>query len=275
MAYPNLKQSVWLVALFWLIVVGFTMLVYLLGTIIDRDLLSNRHVDTFLILVSFVLVVVYGQRRSERPWPDILLFKKVQWRLYIPFAVSIVGLSIAISIVESVVFHLIPVPELFVKYFRDLVWKDTPFVSAFYNLAVQPSITEEVLFRGLILIGLLANQTRKRAILWSALLFALFHLNPWQFPGAFLLGLALALSVVRTGSLMLAIMGHALNNFLFLVAARYEIFGPVDEIESLVFLPWWLQLCGVALAVIGLRWFNQIAKGAGTPIEVPADQGLS
>ena len=74
---------------------------------------------------------------------------------------------------------------------------------------------------------------------------------------------------------MLAIMGHALNNFLFLVAARYEIFGPVDEIESLVFLPLWLQLCGVALAVIGLRWFNQIAKSAGTPIEVPADQGLS
>ena len=60
MAYPNLKQSVWLVALFWLIMVGFIMLVYLLGTIIDRDLLSNPHVDTFLILVSFVLVVVYG-----------------------------------------------------------------------------------------------------------------------------------------------------------------------------------------------------------------------
>ena len=272
MAYPNLKQSVWLVALFWLIMVGFIMLVYLLGIIIDRDLLSNPHVDTFLILVCFVLVMVYGQRRSKRPWPDILLFKKVQWRLYLPFAVSIVGLSIALSIVESVVFHLIPSPEIFLESFRDLVWKDTPFVFALYNAAVQPSFTEEVLFRGLILIGLLSSQTRKRAILWSALLFALFHMNPWQFPAAFILGLALAWSVIRTGSLLLAIMGHALNNFLFLVAVRYEIFGPVDEIESLVFLPWWLQLCGVALAVIGLRWFNQMAQREAKPVETPSEQ---
>ncbi len=40
MAYPNLKQSVWLVVLSYLIIAGSSLLLYLLGTILDQDLLS-------------------------------------------------------------------------------------------------------------------------------------------------------------------------------------------------------------------------------------------
>ena len=121
-----------------------------------------------------------------------------------------------------------------------------------------------MLFRGVILIGLLAHQTRKRAIFWSALLFALFHLNPWQFPGALILGVVFARWVIQTGSLIPAIAGHALNNFLFLTVARYEIFGPIDDFNNLVFLPWWLNVCGIVLAIVGLRWFNQVAIRGGS-----------
>ena len=272
MAYPNLKQSIWLVVLFYLIIVGLFLLLAILGTILDQDLLSNPYVDTFVALVSFVLVIVYAQRRTDRTWPDMLLFRTVPWGLYLPLAVSIVGLSIAISIVESGVHYLIPMPEIVVKIFRDLVWKETPYAYAIYNLAVQPPLTEEVLFRGVILIGLLAHQTRKRAIFSSAFLFALFHLNPWQIPAALVLGIVFAWWVIQTGSLLPAIAGHALNNFLFLTVARYEIFGSLDDFNSLACLPWWLNVCGIILAVVGLWWFNEMAKSKGEHVETLADR---
>ena len=272
MAYPNLKQSVWLVVLSYLIIAGSSLLLYLLGTILDQDLLSILYVDRFVSLVSLVLVIVYAQQRTDRTWPDILLFRTVPWGLYLPLAVSIVGLSIAISIVESAVHYLIPMPEPIVKIFREMVWKEMPYTFAFYNLAVQPPFTEEVLFRGVILIGLLAHQTRKRAIFWSAFLFALFHLNPWQIPAALVLGIVFARWVIQTGSLIPAIVGHALNNFLFLMVARYEIFGPLDDFNNLVFLPWWLNVCGIILAVVGLWWFNEMAKSKGEQVETLADR---
>ena len=43
MAYPNLKQSVWLAVLLWLIKhVGLTSLLFLLGTILDHALHFNN-----------------------------------------------------------------------------------------------------------------------------------------------------------------------------------------------------------------------------------------
>lgn len=267
MVYPNLKQSVWLVALVWLISLGLFALLAIPGTLLDDDLLSSQYVNTFVSLVSFVVVIAYARRRIARSWSEVLLFKSVPRGLYPPVVVSIVGLAIAVSIVESGVHYLIPMPDVFVEFFRDLVWKETPYVFAFYTLAIQPSITEEVLFRSVILIGLMAHLTRKRAIFWSALLFALLHLNPWQFPGALIVGVVFARWVIQTGSLIPAIVGHGLNNFLFLMVARFEVFGSFDDFNNLVFLPWWLNLCGIVLAATGLWWFNHIAKREAAPLE--------
>ena len=138
-------------------------------------------------------------------------------------------------------------------------------------MVVQATLTEEVLFRGIILGGLLAHRTRNRAVVWSAFLFALFHVNPWQFPAAFVLGVVFAFWVIQTGSLLPAIAGHAINNLLALTVARYEIFGPFDDFNNLAFLPWWLNACGIVLSAIGLWWFNQIAKREETPLDPPSD----
>ena len=137
-------------------------------------------------------------------------------------------------------------------------------------MVVQAPLTEEVLYRGIILGGLLAHRTRNRAVVWSAVLFALFHWNPWQFPIALILGIVFASWVIQTGSLIPAIAGHALNNFLALTVAHLELFGPIDSSDTVVYYPWWLLAGGIVLALVGLRWFNQIAKREGTPLEPPA-----
>ena len=77
---------------------------------------------------------------------------------------------------------------------------------------VAAPVLEELLFRGVILGGLLRNQRPWVAIGQSALLFGLIHFNPAQSVSAAGLGLLLGWLYYRTRSLGLCIALHALNN---------------------------------------------------------------
>ncbi len=272
MAYPNLKQSVWLMVLLLVAMNALGLALHFLGVASGN---ATRIFDYLVLIVNLPaigLIVLYAQRRSGRPWSDVLLFKPVPWKLYLPVSVSIVGLGIFLSNLASFVQYLIPVPKEFLDMFLDIMGSKTPFGLAFYVLAIQAPLTEEVLCRGVILGGLLAHGTRRRAILWSAFLFAALHMNPWQFPGSLTLGLAFAWWVVHTGSLLPALFGHALNNFLSLITVRMELFRPIEDWQVVEFLPWWLFVSGIVLAVAGLWWFNQMAQREAKPVETPDEQ---
>ncbi len=115
-------------------------------------------------------------------------------------------------------------------------------------------VTEEFLFRGLILQGFLARYSATKAVFWSALLFALFHLNPWQFAGALVLGLLFGWVVVQTGTLVPGVIGHAVANGwpLVLGVLDIEIQGFNRMGESVEFQPWWMNLTGFLLVLFGL-----------------------
>ncbi|MDS0527273.1 CPBP family intramembrane metalloprotease [Clostridium sp. SHJSY1] len=79
-------------------------------------------------------------------------------------------------------------------------------------------IVEEVVFRGIILGGLLKKYSPKIALPISAFLFAFAHLNLQQGINAFLLGIVLGYIYYKTKSIYLTIFGHFSNNVLaFLV----------------------------------------------------------
>lgn len=105
--------------------------------------------------------------------------------------------------------------------------------------------------------GLIVDE--KKSIIVSALIFALFHLNIWQFPIAFFWGLLLGWIYVKTRSLLLCMLMHALNNaipFLFMLAVDFKIIQ-----EDPDFYPIWLNLLLIGLIIVGgqiLR--NQISR---------------
>ena len=271
MAYPNLKQSVWLVVLLLVAMNALGLVLHFLGVASGNATRIFDYLKLIVNLPAVGLIVLYAQRRSRRPWSDILLFKTVPWKMYLPVSVSIVGLGIFSSNLASFVQYLIPIPEEILGVFLDLMGSKTPFGLAFYVLAIQAPLTEEVLCRGVILGGLLAHGTRRRAILWSALLFAALHMNPWQFPVSMILGIVFAWWVVHTGSLLPALFGHALNNFLSLISVRMELFRPIEDWHVVEFLPWWLFVSAIVGAVAGLWWFYRMAQGQEVPVTTPVD----
>jgi uncharacterized protein len=74
-------------------------------------------------------------------------------------------------------------------------------------------LCEEFLFRGVVLQGLAAGTGRKaEAVFLSALVFALFHLNPVNFLALLELGLFFGLLYQKTGSLLPGMVAHAAQN---------------------------------------------------------------
>lgn len=96
-------------------------------------------------------------------------------------------------------------------------WSDleqTNYLWVFLSVVLLGPITEELLFRGLVLRFFLRTGHTALAILLSSLLFGLWHMEPVQVVYTFFIGLGLAQITVHTGSLRGAILVHILNNFL-------------------------------------------------------------
>ena len=87
-----------------------------------------------------------------------------------------------------------------------------PFWSSFLVVAIFAPIFEEWMCRGMVLRGLLTKMKPVWAIVISALFFAVIHANPWQALNAFLIGLVMGYVYYKTGSLLLTMIIHFVNN---------------------------------------------------------------
>lgn len=83
----------------------------------------------------------------------------------------------------------------------------------YMTLCLFAPFVEETVFRGAILRSLLsAKLTPWTAIIFSALLFAIVHVNPAQMPHAFIIGILLGWMYFRTNSILPGVVFHWVNN---------------------------------------------------------------
>ncbi|WP_312765940.1 type II CAAX endopeptidase family protein [Epilithonimonas sp.] len=105
-------------------------------------------------------------------------------------------------------------------------------ISLLIMTVILAPILEEILFRGIIMKGMINNKVKPTtAIIVSALIFGAVHFNPWQFAGAFLLGLVLGLVYYKTKSLLMSILLHAFNN---LVSAMMMLYSDSETFSDLI-----------------------------------------
>lgn len=112
--------------------------------------------------------------------------------------------------------------------------------AAVVAIAVFPPIAEELMFRGVILGSVRARRGPVFAVVCSSLLFGFMHVEPLQILNGFFIGLALGVATWRTGSVLPAILGHAINNGV----ACYAAFSD-RELET----PWFVVIVAAVLLV--------------------------
>jgi hypothetical protein len=204
--YPNLKQS-W--GLF-----GLGIATQVLAALVISGLPGSLGILVGQLIANILIIAIalkfknasidhlFSERRSVSP----LLFP------------MLVVFNLAFLCVNDPIVELIPMPDFVAEMFQQMFEKDT---YTFLAVAIAAPIGEELLFRRIMLPGLVANYGERRGILWSAFFFAIFHLNPWQGIGAFFIGIFLAWLFIRTKNIWLCIFLHFFNNSLAFLAFIY------------------------------------------------------
>ncbi len=247
--YPTIGEAVWILAL-----------VFAAGILIQVSVLSlagpqtsrNPFVFGGTNLFSIGLVVLWRVKIKGLLPAVVFPLHRIRQPLLFPLASATVGLTILLSDLDNALQTVLPAPQGLTELFRGLGSGNV--AGALFVLVLVAPVTEEFLFRGLILQGFRARYSARKAIFWSALLFAVFHLNPWQFAGALVLGLLFGWLVVRTGTLVPGLIGHAVANGwpLVLGVLDIEIRGFNKIGESVEFQPLWMNLTGLLLTLFGL-----------------------
>ncbi len=265
-SYPNILQAIWL--LFVIVVLIFIVSI-IAGAVAQRVGESPDHPGVAAVVnsVAIGLALIWGRAKTRAPAADVFPLNAKRLHILPPLAVAIVGMVILISEVDNLVRTMLPLPREMADFFEQITGKEAGPWGLILAVLVAP-ITEELLFRGLILRGFLRHYSVRMAIIASALLFAAFHLNPWQFVGAFALGILFAWIFVRTRSLVLPILGHALTNGLppFIVNVLHlEIPGFTTGVDRPEFQPVWFDALGVVLTAAGV-WLLMRYLGRSTLI---------
>ena len=217
--------------------------------------------------------VALGTLICQRPWRQLLSFGPMPWRLVPAVLLVCAGAFLVCSEIENVTRMAIPMPHAVAEIFSRLFDVPSGPLGAFVTMALVAPLSEEPICRGWILRSLLASRPPARAIGWSALIFGLMHLNPWQFFYATALGLVFGWIYWRTRSVWLTILCHALNNGTSWLLSM--TFDALPEIPGLTqggyddkprFQPLWLDATGLAALALGLFIFwRQTPLAPGEP----------
>jgi len=156
-------------------------------------------------------------------------------------------------------------PEVLEKAKKEFA--QIPFWIILVTSAIVPAFAEEYFFRGYVLSAFRNRVSSLRAILYSALIFGLFHvitgsmLSLERFFPSTLLGLFLGFVAIRTGSLWPGVLLHAIHNGLVFWLTRFSTkelsdwFGSTNE----HFPPIWIfaSLASVTLGSALLYFITQ------------------
>lgn len=232
----SVLRSLFIIIMFTLIPGIINFLSTFIMILIDENIsIGSVMIRAALILipVHMVIIITVGKKYTQK---DIIKINdkkvKINKKDFLYVFLIIIGY---ILIREAILFDVLsqfegPISEDDIDFFIDNAETIEVVIFGFlmyFQTLITAPIFEELLFRGIILNGLLNKykNSSKKAIIYSAMVFGLVHLNIPQGINAFIGGIILGFIYCYTKSMKLSIFAHFINNLI--------TFVPVPE--SLIF----------------------------------------
>lgn len=257
--FPGFWQAVGMLGIAFAAILIVSIPIGVVDGVLALNLSRNAWVLGVMNTLGIGVACAVGLLLTRAPFREVYPLCISRWRLLAPMLVLSVGAHIILSEMDNLTRRVVPPPDWMQELFEGILGPSSSVFASIFLLVIVAPLTEEFLFRGLILRGFLARYGAGTAIVGSALLFGAFHLNLPQAVAATGLGIIYGWWFLHTRSLVPCIIGHALNNGLSLVASRataLEIPGyTVPVIDGVPqFQPWWFNVTGLALTASGALW---------------------
>ncbi|MBW9146181.1 CPBP family intramembrane metalloprotease [Clostridium sp. CM027] len=182
----------------------------------------------FGVLVKLYVIIILFKWLSNKA-NDQKPKQQLNWMDFAYAALMIIAFRLLFDNSVTLWVSKISMPNFIKQSFEEL--PSSPIISIFSDIVVAP-IYEEIVFRGILLKGMTKKINPTIALVASALLFALVHMNIPKGINAFFLGLVVGVIYLRTGSIYLSIFAHLVNNILaILVSPLFSLIGGKYAVE--------------------------------------------
>lgn len=271
-----------LVVFFLYQVIGGGLTVYLFGNVPASDQTFAFRLAMILAEFIFILVPTFLLTKMQtRDWKSFLRIKKTD-RYYLILAV--IGVISLQQLLEIYLYlqGLIPVPspikqiiyqfqQAIEQTYKVLITAHTPpeFLFVILVVAVTPAICEEVLFRGLVQSNFQSSISKKKALIWTGIIFGAYHLDPFTFVALCVLGVYLSYLVSVTESIFVPIAAHFTNNFVsalvFYESGKDSLIAPSENQKPGVgyIIIWSIIFCVLFFATVRLTMSYSKSRFAG------------
>ena len=236
---------------------------------------------TFVVFVIFALIagflgeslsLLFGELLMVLPAVVFALLKRMPFmetfrlrRISLRGAAATLVLFIPVFILSDELDRLLqmffPMPAEWFESLYDLVKFNSIGDAVAILLAgvIFASVSEEMLFRGVLQNTLEHYRDPAMAIVSSAVFFALVHFNPWTSIQILLLGLVFGYVTWKSQSILPSIILHALNN----LASLLMMNAPEQSLAWYAggdHVNWWWLGVGAVLLAPAFRWFVKSCK---------------
>jgi membrane protease YdiL (CAAX protease family) len=224
--YPNALQAILLVLrLIGLAAIGVTGYCILNHKLHPEATLTE--IDSFVFytikITAIFLIYILASKKLKHE-KGYSLRQELNVKFNTSSIYALVGVAALILLIEPLE-KLIPTTTFLQVYFSTL--SKLKVVSLFYIVILSP-IANELLFRAIILRGLIKEYKPIYAIILSSVLFAIFHFSLLQIVVSFLLSLFIGFIYWQTRSVFLCILLHIINNgiayFIILITGEISSF---------------------------------------------------
>ncbi len=173
------------------------------------------------VFLGVSLLIVW---RYRLPWREALALRPVKPVVWLAVAIGAPAFHLVGQAVAKLSFALFPVPESVLERMSEAILAaDLPLWELLLLVAVLPGICEEIAFRGVFLYALRRRFGPITLCLVVGGVFGLFHMDLIRLLPTASIGVVLAALTLATGSIFPAMLWHALNNAIGIVAGRAEV----------------------------------------------------
>lgn len=211
-------------------------------------MLATMLLNLCLLIPSTVFLLCFFGKNPLSPFAGEVGTPRLPF-LYVPMAI---GTMFAVNMTINILFGQLLTPFDTPITADSLPHSPVGILLYFVAASVFPALFEEMLFRGIMLKNLLPAAGKWPAIIISALVFGLMHLDPAQSVSAFGFGLFAGYAYVKSGSIWFGSLIHLLNNALSCAVSYWNY---IYDVEDMVTLYGTLFLNMMIFGVIALLYY--------------------
>lgn len=171
-------------------------------------------ITDFIYQYGVILIVIVVINKSFKTNGEILYREEISKKKYLAGVGLMIGyIFITYGVFDIFLYSMPTLNDGLYEYLEEYLL-NTSYIFIFISTCIIAPIFEEILYRGVLLNGLLKKYNYKKAIIYSALIFGIAHMNLPQGVNAFFLGVIIGLAYYYTRSIYLCMAMHFINNFL-------------------------------------------------------------